>query len=136
MKNFFLIINLIVLVNLIISCTASQKSSEGERIYVFDEQKNQEKIDVKKDGEFPNINETYYVVQIGAFTTKERAEIFAENSRKKIEKEVIITYSENNNLYLVQITPFFRSRLEAELVRDELKVMDEFKDVWIVTVNK
>lgn len=136
MKKFFLILSLLVFVNLIISCTASLQSSEGERIYVFDEQNNQEKIDVKQDGEYPNINETYYVVQIGAFTTKERAENFAESSRKKIDKEVIITYSENNNLYLVQISPFFRSRQEAELIRDELKVMDEFKDVWIVTVNK
>lgn len=136
MKKFFLILSLLVFVNLIISCTSSKQSSDGERIYVFDEQNNQEKIDVKKDGEYPNINETYYVVQIGAFTTKERAENFAESSRKKIDKEVIITYSENNNLYLVQISPFFRSRQEAELIRDELKVMDEFKDVWIVTVNK
>lgn len=136
MKKFFLILSLLVFVNLIISCTSSKQSSDGERIYVFDEQNNQEKIDVKKDGEYPNINETYYVVQIGAFTTKERAENFAESSRKKIDKEVIITYSENNNLYLVQISPFFISRQEAELIRDELKVMDEFKDVWIVTVNK
>lgn len=136
MKKLFLILSLFVFVNLIISCSASQQSSQGERIYVFDEQNNQEKIDVKKDGEYPNIDETYYVVQIGAFTTKERAENFAESSRKKIDKEVIITYSENNNLYLVQISPFFRSRQEADLVRDELKVMDEFNDVWIVTVNK
>jgi cell division protein FtsN len=76
-------------------------------------------------------------VQIGAFTTKERAEKFAELSRTKIIKDIIITYSENNNLYLVQLSPFYTSRQEAELIRDELKIIPELSNVlWIVTVNK
>ncbi|MFN3873036.1 MAG: SPOR domain-containing protein [Ignavibacterium sp.] len=132
------ILLLLVILNVIhLSCTASQSSTdENEKIYVFDEQKNNEKIDVKKGGEFPNIEETYFVVQIGAFTTKERAEKFAEMSKSKISKEIIITYSENNNLYLVQLTPFYKSRQEAELLRDEIKLIPEFNDAWIVTVNK
>ncbi|WP_290660737.1 SPOR domain-containing protein [Ignavibacterium sp.] len=118
------------------SCSTPQQTSEKENIYIFDKQNDDQKIEVKKDGEYPAIDDTYYVVQIGAFTTKSRAENFAENCKSKINREIIITYSEDNNLYLVQITPFYRSRQEAELVRDELKVIPEFNDAWIVIVNK
>ncbi len=121
---------------LLTNCTTSQKVADEEKIYVFDEQNDDGKIEVKKDGEYPSISETYFVVQIGAFTTKERAEKFAESSRLILNKEIVITYSENNNLYLVQISPFYKSRQEAELIRDELKTIPEFSDVWIVTVNK
>jgi hypothetical protein len=37
---------------------------------------------------------------------------------------------------VVQITPFYKSKKEAELVRDEIKLNPEFNDAWIVTVNK
>lgn len=135
--RYNLIFLLAVLTIILYACTSSQQSTnEQEKIYIFDEQKESEQIEVKKDGEFPNINETYFVVQIGAFTTKERAERFAEMSRNKISNDVIITYNENNNLFLVQISPFFRSRQEAEIIRDELRKIPDFSDAWIVTVNK
>lgn len=136
MKKIFFLISTLATMNLFFSCTTPQQTTEGERIYVFDEQKNEDKIEVKKGGEFPDISETYYVVQIGAFTTKDRAEKFAELSKTKISRDIIITYSENNNLYLVQLSPFYKSRQEAELIRDELKIIPDFSDVWIVTVNK
>lgn len=136
MKKIFFLISTLATMYLFFSCTTPQQTTEGERIYVFDEQKNEDKIEVKKGGEFPDISETYYVVQIGAFTTKDRAEKFAELSKTKIGRDIIITYSENNNLYLVQLSPFYKSRQEAELIRDELKIIPDFSDVWIVTVNK
>lgn len=136
MKKIFLFYFLAIIIIIQFGCTPSQQASENESIYIFDEQKNDEKIDVKKGGEFPDTDETYFVVQIGAFTTKDRAERFAQMSKTKLNRELIITYSENNNLYLVQLNPFYKNRQEAELVRDELKNLPEFSDVWIVTVNK
>jgi len=124
------------LILILIGCSQSNKVTDNEKVYVFDEQQTQEKIEVKENGEFPNLNDTYYVVQIGAFTTRERAENFAEMSKAKINRDIIITYSQSNNLFLVQLSPFYKSRQEAELVRDELKIIPEFSDVWIVTVNK
>jgi cell division septation protein DedD len=87
-------------------------------------------------GEYPVLTETYYVVQIGAFTTKDRAENFAESSRKKVLNEIGISYSDTINLYVVQIVPFYRSRQEAEMVRDNLRQSSDFNDAWIVTINK
>lgn len=137
MKNKINFLAILLILMSIVSCSSSQNSgNDEEKIYVFDEQKEGEQIEVKQDGQYPNLDETYYVVQIGAFTTKQRAESFAELSRKKISYDVIITLNENNNLYLVQISPFYKSRQEAELVRNEIKDLPEFSDAWIVTVNK
>jgi hypothetical protein len=39
-------------------------------------------------------------------------------------------------LFVVQLTPPCTSRPEAEKVRDEIKQFQEYRDVWIVTVEK
>ncbi|HMN47689.1 MAG TPA: SPOR domain-containing protein [Ignavibacteriaceae bacterium] len=134
MKVIFL--SVILLLSFFIGCTTSQQSSEEDKIYVFDEIPKENTIDAPKTGEYPNLNQTYYVVQIGAFTTKERADEFAELSKKKIKNEINITYSDAVKLYVVQITPFYKSKKEAELVRDEIRQNPDFSDAWIVTINK
>jgi len=128
---------LLFLITLFISCTTSQQSTdEEEQVYVFDEIPKENTIEAPKTGEYPNLNQTYYVVQVGAFTTKERAEIFAEMSSSKLENKINISYSERVNLYVVQITPFYKSKEEAESVRNKLRTFPEFSDAWIVTINK
>ena len=57
-------------------------------------------------------------------------------SRTKTNYKSSVVYSESLKLYLVQIIPFFKSRTEAEEVRDNLWKLPEFVDAWIVTVNK
>lgn len=136
MKNF---IHLIVSVSLLIlfySCTPAEETTKKEEVYVFDEVPVENTITPPPTGEYPALTETYFVVQIGAFTTKDRAENFAESSRKKVLNEISISYSETVNLYVVQIVPFYRSRQEAEMVRDNLRRITDFNDAWIVTINK
>lgn len=133
MKN---ILSLFILMFLIAACSGSQNTSEEDKVYVFDEIPKENTVDVPKTGEYPSINQTYYVVQIGAFTTKERAEEFVSLSKTKIKNEISISYSEQVKLYVVQLVPFYKSKKEAELVRDELKLNPEFNDAWIVTVDK
>ena len=136
MKVIFPSLSVLFLFTLLIGCTASQDSTGEDKIYVFDDIPKENTIEAPKTGEYPNLNQTYYVVQIGAFTTKEKAESFAEMSKSKIKNEIDITYSDPVKLYVVQITPFYKSKKEAELVRDEIKLNPEFNDAWIVTVNK
>lgn len=136
MKNF---IHLIVSVSLLIlfySCTPAEETTKKEEVYVFDEVPVENTITPPPTGEYPALTETYFVVQIGAFTTKDRAENFAESSRKKVLNEISISYRETVNLYVVQIVPFYRSRQEAEMVRDNLRRITDFNDAWIVTINK
>lgn len=136
MKNFIHLIVSVSLLILFFSCTPAEETTKKEEVYVFDEVPVENTITPPPTGEYPALTETYFVVQIGAFTTKDRAENFAESSRKKVLNEISISYSETVNLYVVQIVPFYRSRQEAEMVRDNLRRINDFNDAWIVTINK
>ena len=137
MKKYFLMITILLSVKLFVGCTASQQNTDNEKqIYIFDEVPEEKTIEPPKTGEYPNTISSYYVVQIGAFTTEEKAEAFAEISRNKTNYKSSVDYSENLKLYLVQIIPFFKSRTKAEEVRNNLWKLQEFVDAWIVTVNK
>lgn len=129
-------ISILFLFVLFSGCSGSQQSSEEDQVYVFDQIPKENTIEAPKTGEYPDINETYYVVQIGAFTTKERADSFAEMSKLKLKNEIDITYNESVKLFVVQVIPFYKSKKEAELVRDEIRMNPDFNDAWIVTVNK
>lgn len=136
MKKFICFVIPFTLVFLLIACTPSEETTKKEEVYVFDEVPSENTITPPTTGEYPTLSETYYVVQIGAFTTKKRAEDFADLSRKKLLNEISISYSEKVNLYVVQIVPFYKSRQEAEMVRDNLRQNPDFNDAWIVTINK
>jgi len=133
----YVLSSVIILITLFLfGCTASKQSNEEDKVYVFDDIPKEHTIEAPKTGEYPDLNQAYYVVQIGAFTTKDRAESFADMSKTKIKNNINITYSDAVKLYVVQITPFYRSKKEADLVRDEIRQLSEFSDAWIVTVNK
>lgn len=136
MKLYFYSIALIFVTFSFFGCTGSQQSTEEDKVYVFDEIPKENTIEAPKTGVYPNLNETYYVVQIGAFTSKDRADQFAEMSKTKIKNDISITYSDAVKLYVVQINPFYKSKREAELVRDEIRQIPDFSDAWIVTINK
>ncbi len=73
-----------------------------------------------------------YIVQIGAFSTKERAEKFANQSRKIISEELIVNYSSDVGLFVVQLPPY-ALRSEAEKIRNKLWKIKKFKDAFILT---
>lgn len=75
---------------------------------------------------------TRYYVQVGAFTTKERAEQFFNENSSKISYPMNISYSDEVKLFVVQL-PAFSTREEAEKIRNELWQISTFKDAFIVT---
>jgi cell division septation protein DedD len=136
MRLFISTISILFLMIFLFGCSGSQPSQEEDQVYVFDQIPKENTIEAPKTGEYPNLNEAYFVVQIGAFTTKERAESFSETARTKIKNEIDITYNDSIKLFVVQVTPFYKSKKEAELVRDEIRMNPDLSDAWIVTVNK
>jgi len=118
------------------NCSNLKLAEDDKQVYIFDEVPEEKTIEAPKTGEFPNINSAYYVVQIGAYTTEEKAQAFAEIGRTKTNYKCSVVYSESLKLYLVQIIPFFKSREEADKVRENLIQLAEFSDAWIITVNK
>jgi cell division septation protein DedD len=84
----------------------------------------------------PEKKDVLYVVQIGAFSTLDRAKQFADKSRLKLKKDIKVNYNDRNNLYVVHIHPPFNSKSEAEGYRNELWNIDDYNDAWILEFEK
>lgn len=131
-----IIVSTLIMISLFGCTTLHQETDEQKQVYIFDEVPEEKTIEAPKTGEYPDIKETYFVVQVGAYTSEEKANSFAEMSRNKTNYKFSVVFSEKLNLYLVQVIPFFKSRTEAEEVRNNLWKVTEFVDAWILTVNK
>lgn len=133
---FLLLFSFILFVS---ACSSTKEGTdiistqETDSLYVFDAP-----VDKSKDENLvliPNIaNVKLYIVQIGAFTTLEKAEKFAIESRKKIKYNLDIEYSNSVNLYVVQLKPFYNIKEDAETVKNNLWKITDFEDAWILTV--
>ena len=109
--------------------TSDKNNNDGDEDYVFDEVPASDSYIPDNTEEDLKYN---FFVQIGAFTSKKSAEDFAEESANNLNKEIEVKYISNSNLYTVRLKEFFRSRIEAEKIRNELWQDDKFKDAWIV----
>ncbi len=120
-------------------CSSSQQVQDNETgkdsVYVFDSVPDTEAEEIPAL-EYPDMGMTYYVVQIGAFTTKDRAQRFAEESKQLLPFDVKTSFSRQNNLYVVQLSHYYTSRPEAEAARNDLWKKEKFRDAWILTIYK
>jgi cell division protein FtsN len=130
----------IVVVLLIPSCSSKEVTKDNttkkDTVYVFD----QVSPDTVKQKEPPAVTQNNttisYYIQIGAFSTMEKAESFTDIAKKKFNYDISIKYNEMIKLYVVQLTTPYKSHSEAEKVRDEIKQFQEYHDAWILTVDK
>jgi len=121
-------------------CSSSSEETKDEKEtpkdeYVFDVAKGDTTTVPVEVKEKPHVTETQkkYIVQIGAFTTKVRAEQYAETAKKKLSKDFLVSYSEEFKLFVVQLPPF-ASKDEAQKVRDVLWKTKDYKDAFIVVL--
>lgn len=146
--KFFTSILCIATAIILSSCSSSQQTSQSslstqeqtkkDSLYVFDQipTNEQTKQDTTLTTESSKTLKTYYVVQIGAFTTKERAQEFADHSKAKIKQAITIKYRPDINLYVVQLAPAYTSHEQAENARNEIWKTGGFSDAWISTEQK
>ncbi len=87
---------------------------------------NQQKSTVPKAAKF---------IQIGAFSSKERAERFAGNSSKELNKETAITYNKTQELYKVYINERFSSAQQRELLLSTIRNADSYSNAFINNTN-
>lgn len=141
------------------ACSTTQQSVEtGDQnkpeIYIFDDV---EKVDsnlvsddsIKTKNENPPVLEsqqivdsmnvkqkiTKYIVQVGAFSTKQRAEKFVSENQSKINLKMNIGFNNQTNLFVVQL-PFFDNRESAENYRNNIWQIPVFKDAFIITIEE
>ena len=116
-----------------VNTTNSQKP-ESEA-YVFDDASDmneeivEETVPEPESAEIKSANK--FIVQVGAFTTKARAEKFKRNHQTETRFEMNISYSQKVGLFVVQL-PAFETRREAEEVRNSLWKKKNFKDAFIL----
>lgn len=141
-KIVYYFLSFLFLSLLLSACSSVEETAKEEEekpdpdVYVFDAPEDADAYFTDVPVSEPALNIKYYLVQIGAFTTKEKAEKFSEESKPKLNKELQITYSDDVNLFVVQLAPVFTDRKEAEKVRNALWKTKDFKDAWILTVTK
>ena len=132
-----------IFVLLLTACSSSEEAtnnSEAEKqpeIYVFDDVNDFPEDTIATETEeikaekLPVDTSPQFFVQVGAFTTRDRAEQFVAENRSKTTYELNIKYSDDVQLYVIQL-PSFPTKPEAENVRDEFWRTGVFKDAFIV----
>jgi hypothetical protein len=137
--NYHYIFSFILLIfSLLFTFCSSSKETEKEsekedEIYIFDEVPPEDSYTFEKQVN----NVTFlYKIQIGAFSKRERAELFAEKSRKYLNRGIIVNFNGEVNLFVVQLEELFNSKIEAERIRANLWQMEEYNDAWIIPIRQ
>lgn len=141
MKNFTTTF-LIFLIITAIGCSSTKESttedSNEQDIYVFDDISNYdlETMDENQNSEMDESEKSAgnFIVQVGAFSSEERAKRFVLENQTKTDWKMSISYSNTVRLYVVQLPPF-STRTEAERVRNILWQNDAFRDAFIITIE-
>ena len=115
------------------ACSSSDEStkkgnSNGD-VYIFDEIPSE---DVYEKNDPNNKLKYYYLVQIGAFASKNNADNFAKLSTQILGEELEVAFSTEAKLYVVRFKKIFNNRMDAEKIRNELWQNDNFRDAWII----
>lgn len=144
MKKLIIVLFLIFL---FIQCSSSEEqvkeTKEPEEVYVFDD------VSVADTTTTPEITEVVipkpepvdssiyynYIVQLGAFSTNERALRYIEQNKDKISQVMEVVFDPETKLYNVQL-PIFYNKIDAERVKSSLVLIDEFKDTFIKKILK
>jgi len=123
-----------------VNTTNTAKEPENE-VYIFDDVSNLEEKIEEEPVSLPQVKETdlivktVYIVQVGAFSTKERAVRFKQENSFELSYELKISYSSRVGLFVVQL-PEFETREEAETVRNQLRKKRVFSDAFILDKEK
>jgi hypothetical protein len=136
----------LILISLLIGCSSKEVTKEKSD-YIFDLDENVQAVDSSLEDSGNKLTveqitaekkeeESFYIVQVGAFTTEARAMKFAQRSKDQLKEEIIVSFSDKVNLFVVQLSKKFYNRKDAEIVRDNLRLFPDFQDAWIISINK
>lgn len=139
-------------------CSSSQETASGDSekqpdIYVFDDVDKVDSVStdsvslnqvpIKNDSSKVQIAESktestkseFYTVQIGAFSTYERAQTFMKENQPKTSYKFNSFYNDQTKLFVVR-TDEYATREEAEKIRNFLWQFSSMKGAFIITLEK
>lgn len=139
MLNKFISYLFVTVLIISFGCSSSEQTTSEEEsndeVYVFDEVPVDSTIEIEETESKPITKAvSHYIIQIGAFTTREKAELFASKSGGIITDGITVSYNHEVNLFVVQLNEKFKNKNDAMGKRDSLRLIDDFKDAWIITV--
>ncbi len=76
-----------------------------------------------------------FTVQIGAFTTIDKANALSAEAGKVFQKNFVVSYNDLVKLYVVRSIPLFDTKLEAEALKAEVQKIKGYEDAWVVTLE-
>jgi len=143
MKKLIGLIFSLVVILVLSSCSnkdvTKEETPKKDSTYVFDQVPvdSVKKLMTPADGLSTGVvvPATKYTVQMGAFTTKEKADAFTAVAKKKLNLDMTIKFSSEVNLFVVQVNPPYSTKSEAEKEKDNIKQVQEYKDAWVVTIK-
>lgn len=151
MKRIISSLSTLILFSLLLSaCSSTQQTTQTktepkDSLYVFDKVPvdttkpvilSKEAAPAEESQNIQNIQTPYYLVQIGAFTSKDRAQEFVDKTQSLLNQQVKITLNPDINLFVVRLAKIYTTHDNAEKVKDNLRQQEAFKDAWVVTVDK
>ncbi len=139
---------------LLFACSSSEQTTKENQnkepqIYVFDDvskvdtigtdttkvesKEFQPLIQEEQKTELPQplLTSGKFIVQVGAYSTRERAQAFVNANQSKIQQKMEISYNERVKLFVIQLSHFSK-REDAEKVKDNIRQIPAFKDAFIV----
>ncbi|MFC2103159.1 SPOR domain-containing protein [Bacteroidota bacterium] len=129
----FLIPSLLIFISACSSSEKNVKKQNEDKVYIFDEVPIEDVSGTENVDDLARYN---YFVQIGAFATRNNAELFAKESSGSLVEELEILFNNNYSLYQVRIKKEFPTRAGAIELRDKIRRIEKFKDAWVVKVPK
>ena len=150
-KQNYIVPVLVLLSLFIASCSTTQQTAKNQTgnesnakdsLYVFDKVPvDTTKIETQPAESNPsttsqNISTPYYLVQIGAFSSQDRASNFVDKTQPLLTQKVKITFDQSVNLYVVRLSNIYKTHEEAEQAKNDINREPAFKDAWVVTIEK
>ncbi len=80
----------------------------------------------------PTAQKNSFYLQLGAFSTLNRAEQFIKDNESKVPFKMSIVFNNQKGLYTVRSSAY-KTKPEAEMIRDGFWRQNMFKDAFIVT---
>ncbi|MBM4171991.1 MAG: SPOR domain-containing protein [Ignavibacteria bacterium] len=138
----------------LIGCSSTEESVKKEsepEIYIFDDVENVDTTKIKILQDVPKKSDSIqtikekeiieqkpritYALQLGAFTSKERAEAYVNENQSKLHFMMLVSFNDAIGLFVVKLPPL-QTKEEAEKLRNQLWQIPTFKDAFIVTEVK
>jgi cell division protein FtsN len=144
MKSVFSVLLIILIYGCSLTDETTKDSAKDVEVYVFEEIVKSEPNETKKETTFipekvvekvevsPSIPEQNFIVQVGAFTSRERADQFIRENKSKITQQMLIVYRQDVNLYAVQL-PAFSKKSDAEGAKNQIGKITQFKGAFIIS---